>query len=73
MLRVNCVGRNGTIYNLIEELVSAVAFDPLLQVASLTVLHYNEHEALVWEGYCVIDFHYMFVLQPSLDLDLVNN
>lgn len=53
--------------------MSAIAFDPLLQVASLTVLHYNEHEALVREGYRVIDFHNMFILQPSLDLDLVNN
>ena len=73
VLRVNCAGRNGTIYNLIEELVSAVAFDPLLQAASLTVLHYNEHETLVREDYCVIDFHHMFILQPSMDLDLGNN
>ena len=72
MLRVNCVG-SGIVYNLIEKLVSAVAFDPLLQVASLTVLHYNEHETLLGEGYRVIDFHHMFILKPSLDLDLVNN
>lgn len=71
VLIVNCAGRDGTIYNLIEELVFAVAFDPLLKVASLTVLHYNEHETLVWEDYRVIDFHDMFVLQPSLDLYLV--
>lgn len=61
MLSVNCAGRDST-NNLIEELVSTVAFDPLVKVASLAVLHYNEHDLLVREGYCVVDFHHVIVL-----------
>lgn len=49
-------------YNLIEELMSAVAFDPLQKVSSLTVLHYNEHLTLVWEGYCVVDLYHVIIL-----------
>ena len=55
---------------LIEKFVLSVSLDPLQQVASLTVLHYDEKLLGFVDVDSVIDLHHMLVINPSLNLHL---
>ena len=55
---------------LIEKFVLSVSLDPLQQVASLAVLHYDEKLLGFVDVDSVIDLHHMLVINPSLNLHL---
>lgn len=55
---------------LIEKFVLSVSLDPLQQVTSLTVLHYNEKLLGFMDVDSVVDLHHMLVINPSLNLHL---
>ncbi|MCG8626665.1 MAG: hypothetical protein MJE68_32275 [Proteobacteria bacterium] len=55
---------------LVEKFVLSVSLDPLQQVASLTVLHYDEKLLGFMDVDGVVDLHHMLVINPSLNLHL---
>ena len=57
------------LYCLVDEVVTASTFDPLEEVASLTVLHDDKHLLFLhYNG--VIDLHHLLIFHPSLDFHL---
>ena len=55
---------------LVEKFVFSISLYPLQQVASLTVLHYDEELLGFVNVDCIIDLYHMFIINPSLNLYL---